>query len=334
MVAATVVAPWPPRAMTDGRSRTLTFTTDGSLASSSRSDGRQPDPGHAAEHRDRGGHRAVLADDALDLGRHRDVLRVGHAVADDRALQGHHRSPGRHRLGHLVGQLEGGTGPSSAQVGYDGVRAGHGERGRVVAVRRRVSRARHPSRSEWQNAASIASPAPVTSTGTTAGAPSRTSPSGVLSSEPAGAAAHPHHLDPARVQVCDRAERRELVLVRRDREDGPVPAQQRGYPSRLGHAHRVDDHPDAECQHRVDGGRGHVAVDHDERRGTEQVVVEHLGHHGVGRPPCRRRRPPARRRRRAPRRSARSGHRAAPRATSTPAAAVSSTSQSPSGRTR
>ncbi len=42
MVAATVVAPWVPRATTYGRSRTLTLATCGSLASSSRSSGESP----------------------------------------------------------------------------------------------------------------------------------------------------------------------------------------------------------------------------------------------------------------------------------------------------
>jgi hypothetical protein len=40
-----VVAPWLPRAITDGRSRTLTFTTEGSLANSSRSAGDSPTRG-------------------------------------------------------------------------------------------------------------------------------------------------------------------------------------------------------------------------------------------------------------------------------------------------
>ena len=141
MVAATVVAPWPRRAMIDGRSRTLTFTTRRVAGQQLEVVGRQPDLRHAAEHRDGRRHRTVLADDALDLGRHRDVLRVGHAVADDRALQRDHRAvrprpprpprPSARSRGHPV-----------AQVGDDGVRAGHGECGRLVAVRRGVGQRR------------------------------------------------------------------------------------------------------------------------------------------------------------------------------------------------
>ena len=45
IVAATVVAPCRPRAATYGRSRTLAFTTSGSLASSSRSSADSPTRG-------------------------------------------------------------------------------------------------------------------------------------------------------------------------------------------------------------------------------------------------------------------------------------------------
>ena len=64
--------------------------------------GGQPDGGPAVEHRDRGRHRAAVADDALDGARHLHVLGVGHAVADDRALQRHDRLLRRERVADLV----------------------------------------------------------------------------------------------------------------------------------------------------------------------------------------------------------------------------------------
>ncbi|CAB4701084.1 unannotated protein [freshwater metagenome] len=63
----------------------------------------------AAEHRDGRRHGAVLADDALDLDRHGDVLRIGHAVADDRALEGDDRTALGERGRDLVLELEQGV---------------------------------------------------------------------------------------------------------------------------------------------------------------------------------------------------------------------------------
>ena len=153
MVEATVVAPCPPRAIDVrqvaeadlGRRRRC-------WPSSSRSSSPSPTRGRPSQDGDGRGHGAEVADDALDLAGHLDVLRVGHAVADDRALQRHDRVAVAQRRGHLVGELAGPGGgscrapPSSApleqvrgQVGADGVR--HWRR----SARRPRGRAGRPS---------------------------------------------------------------------------------------------------------------------------------------------------------------------------------------------
>ena len=142
-------------------------------------------------------------------------------------------APGGQRLGHLVGELRSGRGHGAilvAQVRDDGVRAGHGQRRRPVAVRRGV-REGGAREQPWQNAASIASPAPVTSTTSAGGARrARPSPCGALSSDPSAPRRTHTTSTPRSCRSADRAERGELVAVRRDREDRPVPAQQRGDP--------------------------------------------------------------------------------------------------------
>jgi hypothetical protein len=64
---------------------------------------RQADPDPAVDQRHGGGNRAAVADDALDLDRRGQVLRVRHPMADDRRLQRDHGTPGRQRVGHLLG---------------------------------------------------------------------------------------------------------------------------------------------------------------------------------------------------------------------------------------
>ena len=55
----------------------------------------------AAEDGDGGGHRAVLAHDALHVEGGLHILRVGHAVGDDGGFQRHHRLSGIQRVAHL-----------------------------------------------------------------------------------------------------------------------------------------------------------------------------------------------------------------------------------------
>ena len=193
-----------------------------------------------------------------------------------------------------------------AQVRDDGVRAGHGERRRLVAVRRRVSQRgslEQPVAERRQHR--VACAGDVDRRHRRRG--QRDLAVGRAEQGAGRAAAHPHHLDPARVQVCDRAERGELVLVGSDREDGPFPAQQWGdprspwprSPGRRPPGRRVRGPrrrwSPARCRppppaRRIGAGRGRAPRVRRRRW-----------------PPCPRRRPPAPRRRRAPRRSARSG---------------------------
>ena len=101
----------------------------------------EADPWAAAQHGDGGRHGAEVPDELLDPGGHLDVLRIRHAVADDRALQRDDRASVAQRLGHLVGENEGGIPASSpwcssgcrdqggldeprGEIGADGVRAG------------------------------------------------------------------------------------------------------------------------------------------------------------------------------------------------------------------
>ena len=61
----------------------------------------QPDPRHPAHECDGGRKRSAVADSLLDLPRDPVVIRSGQAVADDGALQRHHRLAGGQRLGYL-----------------------------------------------------------------------------------------------------------------------------------------------------------------------------------------------------------------------------------------
>ena len=59
-------------------------------------------PHLAVEHRDRRGHRALLAHRRLDLPRDPQVVGAGQPVRQDRRLERHHRAAVRERGGHLV----------------------------------------------------------------------------------------------------------------------------------------------------------------------------------------------------------------------------------------
>ncbi len=118
MVAATVVAPWTPL-RDDVRQVAHAHLGDVGVAGEQLEVGLlQADSRTTVEDRDGRGHRAALPDDPLDLGRHLDVLRVGHAVADDRALQGDDGSAVDQRLGHFVGQHEVGVGSGHRSVSW------------------------------------------------------------------------------------------------------------------------------------------------------------------------------------------------------------------------
>ena len=116
--------------------------------------GGQADGRSAVEHRDRRRHRATVADDALDGAGHLDVLRVGHAVADDRALQRDDRLPGREGVADLVGD-----GQHQAALLSDGWSIGGrpGRAGRCAGSRRSAAAARWPRRA----AATRVGPAPA-----------------------------------------------------------------------------------------------------------------------------------------------------------------------------
>ena len=203
----------------------------------------------AVEHGDGGRHRAGVADDALDLERHRDVLGVGHAVADDRALQRDHRAAGGQRLGDLVGEGQHRVGHRSIcflgrarrsaawtgarEVGADGVGAGDGERGGRVAVRR----ARRPASSPAAGRGRTPRASRRRRRSRRRRVPARRRGSRrrrrLLSSEPRRAEPDPDRVDAARVQgaaaarswrSCRRqvGERGELVAVGRDGEQRPV----------------------------------------------------------------------------------------------------------------
>ena len=141
MVAATVVAPCPWRAMIDGRSRTLAFTTDGSLASSSRSSGDSPTCGTPPS-------TAMVAGTApcsrtmpstsvaiatfCGYGMPWLMIVLSSATTGRPAATASATSSVSCDHGDIL----------VAQVGDDGVRAGHGECGRLVAVRRGVGQRR------------------------------------------------------------------------------------------------------------------------------------------------------------------------------------------------
>ena len=194
IVEATVVAPWVPRATTYGRSRTLTLATSGCDAEQlevvggrGRSAGR---PSSTAMVAGTAPCARTIPSTSVAIS---TLSRVGHAVADDRALQRDHGGAGRERVGDLVGQRRRDgwaavtAGSSRARrSGPAGPCGGWPPSGRPPPDRTPPPRpASAPPSSAWQNAASIASPAPVTSTTSVAGTGGdSTTPSGPLSDEP------------------------------------------------------------------------------------------------------------------------------------------------------
>ena len=190
------------------------------------------------------------------------------------------------------------------EVGADGVRAGHGERGGRVTVRRGVGGRRPRRAGAWQNAASIASPAPVTSTTRRHLRRARGwSPVGAAQQRAGRSPRRTHTtLDAAVVEVARRtrrARRSSSAGRRRSRRwaAGPGAQQSGGEPAGLGDADRVE-HDPAPAAARVEPRRwsspDEVAVeDHECGRGSGR------GRATPGRarrwPPCRRRRRPARR---------------------------------------
>ena len=151
-------ASWPPPSWrrcgrsrrATARSRVVALCTSVAVASCSSCVGVEADVARPVEHGDRRRHRAVRADDRLDLGRHLDVGRVRHPVADDRRLERDDRSSRRERVGDLVGRhVDGGAHPHRRERGGDRLArllAQVGDVGRASCPRSGSARARAPRR--------------------------------------------------------------------------------------------------------------------------------------------------------------------------------------------